>query len=193
MDSLIKRFFAILRRSANNRSASQQGSGLDFGLCSWMRLLLGTLLTVLVLFGLVVWMALKPEGGPHFVLLIPFGLLLAICFATPSPVGTNEDGVRQGRWFRRKIIPWNEVVEAVRNPDNGCTEVRGKWGAVISFSPTSWLRIVLSERYSFTPKSRRFPLAFSGQARALSQRSDRVAIGACEVDGIQEKNTFIIS
>lgn len=37
--------------------------------------------------------------------------------------------------FRRKIIPWNEVVEAVRNPDNGCTKVRGKWGAVISFSP----------------------------------------------------------
>jgi len=152
MDYLIRRFFAILRRSADNRPASQQGSGLEFGLCSWMRLLLGALETVLLPFGLVVWMALKPEGAPRFVLLIPFGLLLAICFATPSQVGTNADGVQQGRWFRRKTIPWNEVVEAVRNPDNGCTEVRGKWGAVISFPPTSWRRIVLSQRYSFTPK-----------------------------------------
>jgi len=53
-----------------------------------MRLLLGALETVLLPFGLVVWMALKPEGAPRFVLLIPFGLLLAICFAKSEQMQT---------------------------------------------------------------------------------------------------------
>jgi|SRR5271166_4168909 len=135
MDNIIKRLFGILRRSANNQQPSQQGSGLVFGLCLWMKLLLGTLSVALFLLGLLVGVALTPQDGPYFVLLIPFGLLLAIHFATPDAVATDEDGVRHIRRFRRKAIPWSEVVEAIRNPDNGCTEVRGKWGAMISFSP----------------------------------------------------------
>ncbi len=135
MDHIIKRLFGVLRRSANNQQPSQQGSSLVFGLCLWMKLVLGTLSVALFLLGLVVWVAVKPQGGPYFVLLIPFGLLLAIHFATPDAVATDEDGVRQIRWFVRKAIPWSEVVEVIRNPDNGCTEVRGKWGAMISFSP----------------------------------------------------------
>ena len=135
MDYLTKRLFGIVRRSANNQQPSQQGSGLVFGLSLWMKLLLGTLSVVLFLLGLLVWVALTPQAGPYFVLLIPFGLMLALRLATPDGVATDEDGVRQIRWFQRKSIPWDEVVEAVRNPDNGCTEVRGKWGAMISFSP----------------------------------------------------------
>jgi hypothetical protein len=135
MDYLVKHLFAMLRRSANNQQPSQEGSGLKFGLGLWMKLLLGALSFVLVLMGFLVWLALTPEGGPYFVLLIPFGLLLALRSATPSAVATNEDGLRQVRWFGRRAIPWNEVVEAVRNPDSGCTEVRGEWGTMISFSP----------------------------------------------------------
>ena len=135
MGYFIKRLFGILRQSANNQQPSQQCSGLIFGLCLWMKLLLGTLSVALFLVELLVWVALVPQDGPYFVLLIPLGLLLAIRFATPDAVGTDQDGVRQIRWFRRKAIPWSEVVEAIRNPNNGCTEVRGKWGAMISFSP----------------------------------------------------------
>jgi hypothetical protein len=135
MDYVIKRLFGIVRRSANNQQPSQQGSGLVFGLCMGMKLLLGTLSVALFLLGLLVWVALTPQGGPYFVLLIPCGLLLALRFAMPDGVAADEDGVRQIRRFRRKAIPWDEVVEAVRNPDNGCTEVRGKSGAMISFSP----------------------------------------------------------
>jgi hypothetical protein len=135
MDYIIQRLLGILRRSSNNQQPSQQGSGLVFSLSLAMKLLLGMLLVALFLLGLLVWVALKPQGGPYFVLLIPVGLALALRFAAPYAVATDEDGVRQIRGFRRKAIPWSEVVEAIRNPDNGCTEVRGKWGAMISFSP----------------------------------------------------------
>jgi hypothetical protein len=63
MDYLIKRFFEALRRSANNQQPSQQGSGLAFGLCRWMSLLLGTLSIILSLMGTAIWLAVKPEGG----------------------------------------------------------------------------------------------------------------------------------
>jgi hypothetical protein len=143
MDYLIKRFFEIFRQSANNQQPSQQGSGLAFGLCLWMKLLLGALSIILFLLGVVVWMALMPEGGPYLVLLIPFGLLFALVIAKPTGVVTDETGVLQTRWFRSNEIPWSEVVEAVRNPDNGCTDVRGKWGTMISFSPY----LVAQDRY----------------------------------------------
>lgn len=93
MDYLVKLLFGSIRGSANAQLPLQEGSGFVFTLCWVMRLLISAVCIGLLVLGVFVGLGLTAQGGPYFVLLIPFGLLpeasLEICDTVGDVYGTS--------------------------------------------------------------------------------------------------------
>ena len=129
--------FRLLKLAAKKRNPIQRGARLEFRLFSVTRGLIVLALVINVFFTLLTLEAVvSVPDDPFYLPLIFFVIFIGVLLASPAPIFLDESGMRQHYWWRRdKFIPWNDVVEAVHEPETDRTVVRGKWGTCISFSP----------------------------------------------------------
>jgi hypothetical protein len=71
----------------------------------------------------------RKEDGGLYAPLIPMSVFVLILLAKPVAVVIDQEGIRQGRWFRSdKQIAWNDVATVELGPKTGTTYVRSKNG-----------------------------------------------------------------
>jgi hypothetical protein len=129
--------FWWIRRSTKKLHPRENGASVNFSLAPRMHVLIEIVSVSLVAFtALTVWETVR-KGEGLYAALIPVSVLAAIFLAQPRTVSTDDQGIRQRRWFRGdRVIAWNEIAWMRRGRNTGTTYVKSRnGGRPVSFSP----------------------------------------------------------
>ena len=94
-----------------------------------MQALVRSVLVSLAVFGVLVFVAMRKEGGSFYALLIPASVFLMISLVRPVSVVVDDHGIRQRRWFPPdKEIKWEDIASVAYGTNTGTTYVVSKNG-----------------------------------------------------------------
>jgi hypothetical protein len=127
----VRAFFSSIERSALRQQPREKGLALEFCPAGAMQFLVRLTLVLLAAFSafIAAYALAHKEDGGLYAPLIPMSVFVLILLAKPVAVVIDQEGIRQGRWFRSdKQIAWNDVAAVELGPKTGTTYVRSKNG-----------------------------------------------------------------
>jgi hypothetical protein len=127
----VRAFFSSIKRSALRQQPREEGLVLEFFPAGAMQFLVRLTLVLLAAFTAFVfaYALVRKEDAGLYAPPIPMFVFVLIVLAKPVAVVIDQDGIRQGRWFRSdKQIAWNDVATVELGPKTGTTYVRSKNG-----------------------------------------------------------------
>jgi hypothetical protein len=127
----VSAFFSSIRRSALRQQPREEGAALEFFPAGAMQFLVRVVLVLLAAFAALIFayaLARREDGG-LYAPLIPMSVFVLILLVKPVAVVVDQEGIRQGRWFRSdNHIAWNDVATVELGPKTGTAYVRSKNG-----------------------------------------------------------------
>src|SRR5208337_3275659 len=127
----IRAFFSSIKRAALRQQPREEGLTLEFFSAAAMQFLVTLTLALLAAFAafIAAYALERKEDGGFYAALIPMSVFVLILLAKPVAVVIDQEGIRQGRWFRGdKRIAWTDVATVELGPKTGTTYVRSKSG-----------------------------------------------------------------
>jgi hypothetical protein len=127
----VRAFFSSIKRSALRQQPLEEGLALEFFPAGAMQFLVRLTLALLATFATFSagYSLVRKEGGGLYASLVPMSVFVLILLAKPVAVVIDQEGIRQGRWFRSdKQIAWNDVATVKPGQNTGTTYVQSKNG-----------------------------------------------------------------